>query len=162
MPRPLAAGFLGLVLAVTSSPVRGEDARQTEPAAGEAAPREPVDLDRLLKLPDSLQYDMERRGGLSRGEWRARFREARQELEGARAALARSQGELERVADGGQGSAWNFTPPGMSTDASDAPLDYRLRMEIKKHREEVQRAEKRLLDLEVEADLAGVPQDWRQ
>jgi hypothetical protein len=166
MSTRLTAGLIGLAVVVAPALGRGEDAPQPKPtseaAAEPAAPRAPVDLDRLLRLPDSIQYDMEKKGGLGRGEWRARFREARQDLEGARAALARSQAELEKVADGGQGGAWNFTPPGVNADTSDAPLDYRLRMEIKKQREEVEGAEKRLLDLEVEADLAGVPEDWRQ
>jgi hypothetical protein len=35
-------------------------------------------------------------------------------------------------------------------------------MEIKRNRSEVRRAEQALSDLDVEANLAGVPEDWRR
>ena len=54
-----------------------------------------------------------------------------------------------------------LAPPGAG-DVSDAPLDYRLRNKIRQHKAEVDRLEKRLQDLEVEANLAGVPEDWRE
>jgi hypothetical protein len=60
-------------------------------------------------------------------------------------------------------------PPGLgnvtnnSTSGEDAaPSNYQLSMEIKRQRGEVRRAEQALSDLEVEANLAGVPDDWRR
>ena len=51
-------------------------------ASGQPAttPEGPVGIDRLLKLPGDLEFDVERRGGLTRSEWLARFEEARRSL----------------------------------------------------------------------------------
>lgn len=136
-----------------------------EPAAAPAAdaaerPAPKVDLEDLLKLPGDVRYDMEKRGGATQGEWRSRFQKVRAELAGERSALARSQLELEKVA--GSSDSWQLAPPGVNANRSEAPLDYRLRNEIRQHRAEVDRLEKQLRDLEVEANLAGVPEEWRQ
>ena len=144
---------------------RTEQARDevdvTEPAPVESAPPQ-VDLDTLLQLPDPGSYDMERRGGSTRGEWRIRFQEARAEIEGAERALASAQKELEQVASSSPGQ-WTFTAPGLQNQApSEAPLDYYLMQEIKRWRAEKERAEKALADLIVEANLAGVPDEWRE
>jgi len=121
-----------------------------------------------MRLPDSVEYTVRRRGNASEDEWRSRFREARQDLEEARAALDRSMKELEEV--GGSTPQWKVAPPGIPqaqaspTDvAADpgTPLNYRLSVEIRRHREEIKRAEQALTDLEIEANLAGVPDDWR-
>ena len=58
-------------------------------------------------------------------------------------------------------SAWQVGAPVPGLDMSDAPLDFKLRNRIKKHRAEVERLERRLRELRVEADLAGVPMEWR-
>ena len=44
---------------------------------------------------------------------------------------------------------------------TDAPLDYRLRQEINRTKQERDRLKAGRKDLEVEANLAGVPEDWR-
>jgi type II secretory pathway component PulM len=116
-----------------------------------------VQLDDLLKLPDSGSYDVERRGGATRGEWRERFVNVQSDLDEERAALAQAKQELEKVA--GNADAWKLTPPG-ATAGNDAPLDYRLRNQIRQHTAEVERLEKQLRDLQVEANLAGVPDSW--
>jgi multidrug efflux pump subunit AcrA (membrane-fusion protein) len=107
-----------------------------------------------------VRYDVEKRGGATQGEWRSRFQKVRTELASERSALERAQLELEKVA--GSSDSWKLAPPGVSASNSEAPLDYRLRNEIRQHRAEVDRLEKQLRDLEVEANLAGVPQEWRQ
>jgi hypothetical protein len=144
------------------TPLDPPDARSEE-APSEEVPSSPApeggELDRLLRLPATLDYQVERRGGSTRGEWRKRFREARGELSEARDALARSQQELEGAAS--ESDAWLLKPPGVGGDASDASVHYRLREQVRRQRGEVDRAEKRLRDLEIEADLAGVPGDWR-
>ncbi len=144
---------LGLAV-VAAGPLSAEEPGEPRPAA-----QQPPDLERLLRLPNDLDYDVERRGGATRGEWRTRFREGRQELSQARASLERSQRELEGVAV--ESEAWLLAPPGV-TDSSEAPLSYRLHQEIKRHRAEVERAQTRLRELEIEAELAGVPKDWRE
>jgi hypothetical protein len=132
-------------------------------APAEDAPATPViELDRLLKLPDSLEIAPETRGGTTKAEWRARFQSAREELAAARADLAKSQAKLEEMAGGT--SAWKMGAPGLgaidTSATKDAPLDYNLSNEMRRNREEVERSERRLTELEIEANLAGVPADW--
>jgi hypothetical protein len=133
------------------------------PAAAADEPDPPsVPLDRLLKLPSSapVQAQVEKRGGSTRGQWQARFAKAREELEAAHQSLEEIRGELEEAA---AGEAWTMTAPGLgATAASETPLDFKLSQDLKRCREEVERAERQLQDLEVEANLAGVPEHWRQ
>jgi hypothetical protein len=117
-----------------------------------------VSLDKLLKLPDTMEYDVERRGGATRSEWRTRFREARGALEKAKARKAEAQKKLE---DAASDSSWRFAPPGAS-GTTEATENYKLVQEVKRQDAEIQRLDKHLRDLEVEANLAGVPEDWRQ
>ena len=51
---------------------------------------------------------------------------------------------------------------GGTTTTAETPLDYKLSQDLRRSREEVERAERQLQDLGVEANLAGVPEDWRQ
>jgi len=121
-----------------------------------------------MRLPESMEYTVQRRGNATQDEWRSRFRQARQDLEESRAALDRSMKELEEV--GSSTASWKVAPPGLPqakaspTDVHadpGSPLDYRLNVEIRRHREAIKRAEQGLTDLEIEANLAGVPEDWR-
>jgi len=121
-----------------------------------------VDLDQLLKVPSSLDLEPETRGGATRAEWRSRFEAARADLARARDELSRSQAKLAELA--GESSAWKMSAPGLGgldTAAGDAPLDYGLKNELRRNREEVARSERRMTELEVEANLAGVPENWR-
>lgn len=131
------------------------------PAWGEEPPAEkaPVQLDRLLDLPESLDYGVERRAGATPGEWRERFREAERSLSDARAELAASEAELATLGEDSEG--WALAPPGAGAKNQDAPLSYQLRMQIRRQRDEVERAERRLRELQIEANLANVPPDWR-
>lgn len=134
----------------------------SRPALAEDAPPPPiVELDQLLVLPDSLDLEPQRRGGATRAEWQARFQSAREDLAEARAALARTQAKLKDVA--GDTSSWKMGAPGLgATDlAADAPLDYSLSNEMRRNREEVKRSERRLSELQIEANLAGVPPEWQ-
>lgn len=118
-------------------------------------------LDQLLKLPQGLEYGGGERGGLTRGEWRGRFVSLRAALERERHLLEASRGELAKVA--GSAEAWSIGPPIPGAQASsDTPLDYRLRQEINQHKAEVERLERALRELTVQADLAGVPVEWRE
>jgi hypothetical protein len=152
---------LVFLLLLASGPAWPQDptAVPTETPAGDS-PR--VELDRLLKLPSTVDYSVEKRGGFTSGEWRGRFGEIRTALEKEREGLARAEEDLERVA--GSADAWLVGPPmpGMSGAAAEAPLDYRIRQTIKRHRQEIKRLERQLRELEVEANLAAVPEDWRE
>lgn len=132
------------------------------PAPAQEPTAEPrrIELDELLKLPESLRYEVDQRGGATRGEWRERFVTLREALAQERAALEKARRELEAVAVGTH--AWSLGLPGAGSAAAQAPLDYRLRNEIRQHEAEIERLERRLGDLEVEANLAGVPPEWRE
>jgi len=144
--------WIGAALALAAS------AGWAQQPATEPAP-EPAQLDRLLKLPESQSFGVDRRGGLSRGEWRTRFLEVRTSLDSERQSLATAQGKLDEVA--GNASNWQMAPiPGMEP-SPDAPLDYQLRLQIRRHKSEIERLEKKLRELEIEANLAGVPEEWR-
>lgn len=135
------------------------DPASNQAKAGPDAPAVP--LDRLLRLPDSIGRGAPepRRGGLTRPEWEARFREAHSELETARKGLDQVQRQLEQEA--GQVSNWQVAAPGQQAASENSPLSYKLTQEIRRRREEVEVTERRLQSLIVEANLAGVPEDWR-
>jgi hypothetical protein len=134
------------------------------PAVAQETAPPVVDLDKLRKLPSSLEFEPANRGSASKGEWMDRFETARSELAEARDALAKTKAKLAEAP--GAGSAWQMAAPGMGGDdpgsgTRDQPLDYNLAAELRRNREEVARCERRLTELEIEANLAGVPDDWR-
>jgi hypothetical protein len=49
-----------------------------------------------------------------------------------------------------------------NTGNDNAPMDYALSQKMKRRREDLERAKRRLRELEVEANLAGVPDEWLQ
>ncbi len=145
-------GTLGLVL---GAPALADD----------AAPVPAVGLDKLLKLPDSHRVEaaVEERGGATSSEWRSRFQKAREDLDSTQRRLRETREELKKVA--GEKNSWNIGAPGGGQNPDsmrDTPLDYRLSQEIRNLREEVERLKHRMTDLVVEANLAGVPEGWRE
>lgn len=147
----LAPFLIGVLAALAgASAWAGEDA---------APPPPDVSLDRLLKLPDDYGVDTERRGGAGASEWRRRFREAQARLDGARERLAHTQSQLEQMAQDSE--QWKMAAPGTSTPEN-SPLSYKLREDLRRQRDDVANAERALKDLEVEANLAAVPDDWRK
>ena len=119
-------------------------------------------LDTLLTLPGDRTYTVERRGGLSQGEWGARFGEARAALAKEQTALDAAEARMDRAAESGQ---WQVAPPLPGQQNTGAPaettLDFKTRQEIRRHREEIERLERRLREIEIEANLAAVPAEWR-
>jgi len=145
-----------LVAAGVGPAASGEDGTSGDPAL--EAPQ-PAGLDRLLKLPAGQSYGVDRRGGLSRGEWRTRFVEIQDALETEHKGLLEAEARLDETA--GSASNWQMAPvPGMQP-SPDAPLDYQLRVSIRRHKSEIERLERKLKQLEIEANLAGVPPEWR-
>lgn len=153
MPPIHASRWLALALGALLAPWSAS----AQPAT---APEGSVSLDRLLKLPGDLEFDVERRGGLTRSEWLARFDEARRSVADARTGLADAQARLSRFA--GRKDNWNMAPPGLPLESAESGGDtHRLRDEIRRWRAEIERAEGRLRELDVEASLAGLPDSWR-
>jgi hypothetical protein len=117
-------------------------------------------VDRYLRLPERLDYAVERRAGATRPEWRSRFDEARGSVAAAETALEVAQRQLSETV--GKSDAWSVAPPGLPAEAGDNATDsFRLREEVRRQRAELARAQRRLRELEVEANLAGVPEEWR-
>jgi len=140
-----------------------EEASVSPDAAGSAATEgsdEPaIDLDVLLRLPDSYSSDGERRGGATRSQWRQRFGEAAERLAEAEHEVDRLQSKLAGAAEAG---GWQAGAPGLSNpDPSNNTLHFKLRQDLRRAREDLGVARRRALDLAVEADLADVPPDWR-
>jgi len=132
-----------------------------ESAAGDGSPD--VALDDLLQLPSTLDLEPAARGRFTKAEWRERFDEARAKVAEAKAKLAESQAKIAEAA--GDANAWKVAAPGLgavdSGPGPDGPLDYGLANEMRRSREEVVRSERKLTELEIEANLAAVPENWR-
>jgi hypothetical protein len=161
-------GVGGIVVAASgadlgeSSPA-SEPGRGTDPSSG--APPPDVDLDQLLRLPNS--YDAGgggrngRYGNSSPTDWRNRFADSNSAVDRARKDLADMQEELGTTA--ADSSQWQMGAPGLGKpDAEHATVSYKLRVQIRDLRKELQEAEKRHKELVIEADLAGVPAAWRR
>ena len=118
-----------------------------------------VELERLLRLPDSFDAGGERRAGSTATDWRSRFQKARNDVDVARQGLQLAQEELESLA--GDSGSYQMAAPG-ATELQNSPISFRLRQDIRRQREELERGEKRLRALTVEANLADVPEDWRE
>ena len=160
---PRSAGWLTSLLSPVSLLVLLAIASGTQLArAADPSSSDPggPGLDRLLKLPSSVEFSAEKKGGATRNEWRQRFHEARTAVKAADVALKKAQDELAEVA--GSKDDWQFTPPGLPAEAStDSGSSVQLRQEVKRQRGEVDRSKARLRELDVEANLAGVPEEWR-
>ena len=162
-PSPAATVVTGAAreLDVGDGDGAGADA-DTGASATPASATPEVKLDSLLKLPAGRTYTVERRGGLSSGEWKARFSEANAAIEAAQAELLKTEEKLETSAQ--TSAAWQVAPPLPGASASNPnenTVDFQLRQELKRHRDEIDRLERRLRDVVVEANLHGVPEEWR-
>jgi hypothetical protein len=107
--------------------------------------------------------EAEKKGGRTKNQWLERYRTVQRDLEKAQENLAESRAVLEERM-GNETSSWKMAAPGMgdASRTSDAPTDYKLTQQLKRDREELARSERAVQDLDVEANLAGVPEDWRR
>ena len=129
------------------------------PSAAPDAGARSVDLDSLLRLPPSSTPASEvRAGGATRQEWEQRFATARGDVDAAQKAIDKAQQELGQMARGTDN--WQMSAPGAQAGSEPSPMSYRLRQELRRQRDELAGAERRLNELEVEAKLAGVPEEW--
>ncbi|MGH0035467.1 MAG: hypothetical protein ACQGVK_10635 [Myxococcota bacterium] len=168
MSRQVARAALGMALAAAVGLAPGlgraqaeSEAKDPTPEAGAPTGGAPaVDLDRLLKLPDS--YDAgaveDKRGGVRESEWRRRFARARADLSEAEEALAKTQFELENAAS--ESGNYQVNAPGVQNPEA-SPVSFGLRQKLKEQRGLVDERKRALRQLEIEADLAEVPSRWR-
>ncbi len=143
-----------LVMSAAAFIASAEDA-VVEPAP-DAVPQ--IALDDLLSLPSGYQVVVERRVGATEAEWRDRFADARKKVEDAKRQLAKVQKELDEVSE--TSTAWQVAAPG-SRDPQTSPLSLRLREEVRGQRAAIDIAGRELRALDVKADLASVPPQWR-
>ncbi len=120
----------------------------------EARPAPTLDLDRLLK-PRTTPSMQVHYGGRGRGAWEAEFARARNEVAELEFKVAEAQVRYREASS----AEWGYSPTGgqgMPTD----PEVLKIRAEIKRDRQSLETARKRLRELGVEASLAGVPEEW--
>jgi len=150
----------GAFVAAWATAVAADDERDV-PSAERGGTAPPVELELLLKLPDSYAAGGELRGGASRSEWRARFFGMREKLDERRDHMQQLQTKMEGMA--GDSSTWAVGAPGLSApDPQISTLNYKLRQDLRRAREDVVLAERELRELRIEADLADVPATWRE
>jgi hypothetical protein len=137
---------------------------RTEESKGQQAAPEAgneVELDQLLQLPSTMDFGNEKRNGASANDWRARFRASFKEIAAAQEAIEQTKRALDAQASTGGGSQWQMAPPG-ANNTEVTPMNFKLREDLRKGRERLEEAETKHRALVIQADLAGVPEDWRQ
>lgn len=135
-----------------------EAAAQTgraKPETTPAAPRSPT-LDRLLtpRGPLTAVPTRSQPGGKDRAAWETAFDRRRREVAELDARIEATRQELRDNA----GSDWNYSPAGGGQGVD--PETQKLRARLKRDRQSREAALDRLRELEVEASLAGVPDEW--
>lgn len=123
-------------------------------------------LDALLQLPnDYLRPSGRTVAGAGQSEWRRRFDRAHATLENLQSEMGETKEALDRASAGGGASQWAVASPGgggaNAGGAANSPLSFKLRQELVRKREAYDAAHRALRDLRIEADLAGVPAEWR-
>ncbi len=139
---------MALVALGADAPGAGED---VAPAAKPAAPA----LERFLRVPGGDVAPSDLRGGRGRRAWFEAFGKAESEVTELEGRIAEAQQALRARSSG----EWGYTPQGASTPTD--PEVLKLRADLRRDRQSLEAARTRLRDLEVEASLAGVPEDWR-
>ena len=155
-----------VALLVPAGGVRGEDsAAQSDAAASEPpveSPRKPsVGLDSLLRPRSTRPYQettTEQVVGKDRATWKQAFSEARTEIKTIEARIEEARVKVAEVA-GAASYQYNPLGGGEGEGPSD-PAVLKLRAQLKRDKKELEAAEARFRDLQVEASLAGVPADW--
>lgn len=164
--RTLPYGFAAVLVTcvISAAAIADTDAadaekpKTSEPAVApplEAPPPKSLDLERLLQLPAvRAQPSGNYFGGRDQKAWRDEFRRAREEVSDLEGKVEAGQKHLRSAAAG----EWNYSPAG--GEATD-PEVLKLRAQLRRDRQSLEASRQRLRDLDVEASLAGVPQEWR-
>jgi hypothetical protein len=164
--RPVVPAFLAVLLAigVQTRTFAGDsdvsEEKSTPAPASEPEPAGPppksLDLDRLLHpTAVRMQPTGKTYGGRDESGWRGEFRKARQEVSDLEGKVEAVQQHLRNASSG----EWNYSPAG--GEVTD-PEVLKLRAQLKRDRQSLEASRQRLRDLDVEASLAGVPEDWRR
>lgn len=147
------AVVIPLLLGPQATVAQESPAAESAPGPAESS-RPRLDLERLLRVPKLPPPAQELYGGKDRSTWQSAFSSARGEVSALEKTLDEKQQELREAAP----QEWGFSPTG--TGAPTDPEVLRLRAEIRRDKQSLEAAQKRLRELEVEASLAGVPTEW--
>lgn len=118
-----------------------------------------IGLENLLKLPSSWEGSEQTRRGLSAGQWRARFAGLAKEQQAVEEGLREARRELDGMAGQG-GGPWQMGAPG-SNNTEVTPMSFKHRELIRSGKEQLEAIRRRERALNIEADMAGVPEAWR-
>ena len=105
-------------------------------------------------IPPAKPEAAETRGGRTRAEWAARFDSAREEIAQLETALAETRVKVGEASTGG----YTYSPVGGGPTSD--PEVVKLRAQLRRDKQSLEAAERRLRELEVEASLQSVPEDW--
>ena len=136
-------------------PVRAEEEPSAETNSRQAPDRRATGLERLLRIPPTVDLAPPRRGLRDEEAWREAFRDARAEVFELEQRIGETQTKLREAAP----ANWGFTAPGAGQQSD--PEVLRLRAMLRRDRQSLESSRERLRDLDVEASLAGVPDAWR-
>ncbi|MCH2184294.1 hypothetical protein MK280_00315 [Myxococcota bacterium] len=137
-------------------------AESPKSSAPPVSPLDPsVELDQLLKLPSSMDFEQQERNGVTAEAWKARFRESSAEIQAAQAKISKTMEELDGISGQAGAGQWQMAPPGASSNTDVTPLSFRLREQLREQRVALEAVESKYRDLVIQADLAGVPDSWR-
>jgi hypothetical protein len=132
------------------------EVRPPSATATPSAAKRPLGLDSILQ-PRTVRpaAPTETRGGRTRQEWSDAFAGARREIAGLESKVEQSR---QKLASGSEGGQYQYSPLGGGTPTD--PETLKSRAQLKRDRESLEAARRRLRDLEVEASLSGVPREW--
>ena len=162
-----ACGLVGLLaLAGPATAVAeegaGEGDSQSQPAAEEPEGARPsLGLDSLLRPRGAARLPAapkeQKPGGRDRETWTRSFAEVRSEIQDLESSLDKARDEVSERS--GQ-TGYQYSPIG--GEAPSDPEILKLRAQMRRDKKSLEAAKSRLRDLQVEAALAGVPEEWTQ
>ena len=139
---------------------RDQSAPVAPPPEVRAVPE--VDLNQLLQLPSSIDFEQQERNGISSDVWKARFRKSFASIRAAQSRIAKTKDELDSMSSSSGSGQWQMAPPGAGTSTEVSPMSFKLREQLREQRAALDAAELSHRELAIQADLAGVPEAWRR
>jgi len=142
-----------------SAPVDAEKSGATVAIDPGGVSRKPsIGLDSLLRPrgPARAPVKPAQPGGRDREQWQQAFSEVRAEIRLLENSLEEAR---TAVRDRSQG-AYQYSPIGGTADTPSDPEILKLRAQLKRDKKALDAAQSRLRELQVEASLSGVPDEW--
>jgi hypothetical protein len=152
---------LGPLHAQTSG--AAEESTAVEGQADPAARKPSLSIDSLLRpragsarpAPPRPPTE-ELHGGRNREGWAKAFEDARAEVKDGEERVEKTRKKIGEKSQGG----YTYSPLGGTDTSTTDPEVIKLRAQLTRDRKDLEAARSRLRDLQVEASLSGVPQEW--